>query len=233
MLRARPRWPASTTRRGVGHAHYAVRVAVTAGVFIAFEGGDGAGKSTQARRLADRLRADGRDVVLTYEPGDTPIGAGIRRLVLDVASDGLDDRAEALLYAADRAEHVTAVIRPALERGAVVVTDRYVDSSVAYQGAGRRLGAEEVAALSAFATRGLVPDLTIVLDLPPAVGRGRIDGAGDRLEQESDGFHARVRQAFLDRAAQAPQRYVVIDATRPPDEVAALVAESVGKLVAQ
>jgi dTMP kinase len=137
-----------------------VLVADYSGVFIAIEGGDGAGKSTQARLLARRLRAAGHVVVLTYEPGDTRIGPDVRRLVLDVASEGLDARAEALLYAADRAEHVAATVRPALQRGAVVITDRYVDSSIAYQGVARGLGADEVAALSRFATGGLVPDLT-------------------------------------------------------------------------
>ncbi|HEX6336280.1 MAG TPA: dTMP kinase [Jiangellaceae bacterium] len=201
------------------------------GAFIAIEGGDGAGKSTQARLLAGRLRDAGREVVLTYEPGDTRIGPDVRRLVLDVASEGLDARAEALLYAADRAEHVAATIRPALERGAVVITDRYIDSSIAYQGVGRGLGVDEIAAISGFATDGLLPDLTVVLDVPEAVRRPRIAGLGDRLEREAAEFHETVRQAYLDRAAADPDRYLVVDASRPPDELADLIAEQVVKVV--
>lgn len=197
------------------------------GLFIAFEGGDGVGKSTQARLLADRLRAAGREVVLTFEPGDSRIGKDVRRIVLDVASDGLDARAEALLYAADRAEHVHSVIRPALARGAVVITDRYVDSSIAYQGAARGLGIEQVAALSEFATGRLVPHLTIVLDLPEHVRRSRVEGAGDRLEREAEEFHDVVRQSFLDRAAAEPDRYLVLDGSRPPAELAAAIASRV------
>lgn len=202
-----------------------------AGVFVAFEGGDGAGKSTQARRLAEYVRATGREVVLTFEPGDSRIGPDVRRLVLDVASEGLDARAEALLYAADRAEHVANLIRPALVRGAVVITDRYIDSSVAYQGAGRGLGTDQIAELSRFATDGLLPDLTVVLDVPEHIRRGRIDGLGDRLEREVDEFHVIVRQAFLDRAASDPARYLVLDGTLPPDEVAALIVERIEKVI--
>ncbi|HEU4542073.1 MAG TPA: dTMP kinase [Jiangellaceae bacterium] len=201
------------------------------GVFIAIEGGDGAGKSTQARLLAGRLREAGHEVVLTYEPGDTRIGPDVRRLVLDVASEGLDPRAEALLYAADRAEHVAALIRPALERGAVVITDRYIDSSIAYQGVGRDLGVDEIAALSAFATGGLLPDLTVVLDVPEDVRRPRIAGLGDRLEREESEFHEIVRQAYLDRAAADPGRYLVLDASLPPAQVAELIAEHVEKVM--
>jgi dTMP kinase len=201
------------------------------GLFIAFEGGDGVGKSTQARLLADRLRATGHEVVLTFEPGDSRIGKDVRRIVLDVASDGLDARAEALLYAADRAEHVHNVIRPALDRGATVITDRYIDSSIAYQGAGRGLGTERVAALSEFATGGLVPDLTVVIDLPESVRRDRVEGAGDRLEREAREFHDVVRQAFLDRAAAEPDRYLVLDGTRPPAELAAAVARRMAEVM--
>lgn len=201
------------------------------GVFIAIEGGDGAGKSTQARLLAGRLREAGHEVVLTYEPGDTRIGPDVRRLVLDVASEGLDPRAEALLYTADRAEHVAALIRPALERGAVVITDRYIDSSIAYQGVGRDLGVDEIAALSAFATGGLLPDLTVVLDVPEDVRRPRIAGLGDRLEREESEFHEIVRQAYLDRAAADPGRYLVLDASLPPAQVAELIAEHVEKVM--
>jgi len=195
-------------------------------VFIAFEGGEGAGKSTQVRRLADALAARGLDVRTTREPGGTPAGRRIRELLLDRASDGLSPRAEALLYAADRAEHVAAVIRPALAGGAVVITDRYVDSSLAYQGAGRTLAIADVARLSEWATEGLVPDLTVVLDLDPEVGLARA-GDPDRLEAEPLDFHRRVRQGFLDLAAAAPARYAVIDASRDPDEVFADVAAAV------
>jgi dTMP kinase len=202
-----------------------------AGTFIAFEGPDAAGKSTQVRLLAQRLRASGVDVVATFEPGDTRIGPDVRRLVLDIASDGLDARAEALLYAADRAEHVAAVIRPALARGAVVLTDRYVDSSIAYQGEGRKLGRAEVAALSTFATQGLVPDLTVVLDVPADVRRARKGDDVDRLEREAEHFHQRVRDTYLELAAAEPDRYLVVDGTREPDELAKVVAEAVEKVM--
>lgn len=201
------------------------------GTFIAFEGPDAAGKSTQVRLLAEWLRDAGAEVVATFEPGATRIGPEVRRLVLDVASDGLDARAEALLYAADRAEHVASVIRPALSRGAVVITDRYVDSSIAYQGAGRDLGRDEVAALSAFATGGLVPDLTVVLDVPPDVRRARIGRELDRLEGEAEQFHERVRRTYLELAAAEPDRYLVVDGSRPEDEQAEVIAEAVEKVM--
>ena len=193
--------------------------------FVVFEGGEGAGKSTQCRRLADALRALGHEVVLTREPGGTRLGTEIRRLLLDVDSTGLDPRAEALLYAADRAQHVAEIVRPALDRGAVVISDRYIDSSLAYQGAGRDLDAEQVAALSRWATGGLVPELTVVLDIDPAVGllrAGEVDDP-DRLESEPLRFHRSVRQSFLDLAAADPARYLVIDAAQPAGDIAALV----------
>ena len=196
------------------------------GVFVAFEGGEGAGKTTQIARLAARLRAAGRAVVTTREPGGTAAGVAIRALLLDPASDGLSARAEALLYAADRAEHVQAVVRPALERGEVVVSDRFVDSSLAYQGAGRTLDLDDVALLSRWATGDLVPDLTVVLDVDPAVGLARLDGA-DRLEAESLDFHRRVRAGFLSLAAREPSRYLVIDATAPADEIEREVVDRV------
>jgi dTMP kinase len=200
------------------------------GLFVAFEGGDGVGKTTQLALLADRLRAQGRDVVVTREPGDSRIGAQVRAIVLDGGE--IDARAEALLFAADRADHVASVVEPALRRGAVVLTDRYVDSSVAYQGAGRGLGVEQVAALSEFATGGLRPDLTVVLDLDEPARRARVEqqGHADRIERESADLHERVRQAFLALAAAAPERYVVLDASRSPAEVAADVAVAVDKV---
>jgi dTMP kinase len=195
------------------------------GIFVVFEGGEGAGKSTQVNRLADALKAEGRDVVVTREPGATDIGARIRQLVLD-KSEAPSARAEALLYAADRAHHVATVVRPALSRGAVVISDRYVDSSLAYQGAGRTLPVQEISWLSAWATGGLKPDLVVLLDVDPGVGLTRVDARGeaaDRLESESRAFHERVRYAFLDLAASDPKRYLVLDAARPVDEIAEAV----------
>jgi dTMP kinase len=189
------------------------------GVLLALEGGEGAGKSTQARLLAIWLRDQGYDVVTTHEPGATKIGMRLRALLLDTAHTGLAPRAEALMYAADRAEHVQSVIVPALERGAIVVTDRYVDSSLAYQGAGRELPLADIAALNKWATGGLIPDLTIVLDLSPTTGLGRRLSSADRLESEPVEFHQRVRDAFLRIAAAEPSRYLVVDAARPEIEV--------------
>ena len=189
------------------------------GVLLALEGGEGAGKSTQARLLAIWLRDQGFDVVTTHEPGATKIGLRLRALLLDTAHAGLSPRAEALMYAADRAEHVQSVIIPALERGAIVVTDRYVDSSLAYQGGGRQLPVDEIAELNAWATNGLVPDLTILLDLSPATGLGRRVSSADRLESEPVEFHQRVRSAFRSRAEADPARYLVLDAARPEAEV--------------
>ena len=189
------------------------------GVLIALEGGEGAGKSTQARMLAIWLRDQGFDVVTTHEPGATKIGMRLRALLLDNAHSGLSPRAETLMYAADRAEHVQSVIIPALQRGAIVVTDRYVDSSLAYQGAGRQLAVEEIAELNRWATGGLTPDLTIVLDLPPVTGLGRRRSSADRLEAEPVDFHQRVRNGFLGLAAAEPSRYLVLDAARPEAEI--------------
>jgi dTMP kinase len=185
------------------------------GLFLALEGGEGAGKSTQSRLLVDWLQATGREVVLTREPGATAVGQQIRSVLLDPMTGGISPRAEAMLYAADRAQHVAQVILPALERGAVVVTDRYVDSSLAYQGAGRELDLPEVARLSRWATGGLRPDLTLLLDVDPIVGLARIAGAPDRIESESLSFHQRVRQGFLDLAAADPDRYLVLTASDP------------------
>jgi dTMP kinase len=189
------------------------------GLLIAFEGGEGAGKTTQARLLAIWLREQGYDVVATHEPGATKMGMRLRALLLDTAHTGLSPRAETLMYAADRAEHVDTVIAPALERGAVVVTDRFTDSSLAYQGRGRNQPVGEVAELNRWATGGLQPDLTVLLDLPPAAGLVRRAPSADRLEAEPAEFHQRVREGFLAQARQDPGRYLVLDATRPPDQL--------------
>ncbi|WP_205325806.1 dTMP kinase [Glycomyces sp. YM15] len=207
------------------------------GFFVVFEGGEGAGKSTQAVKLAAWLKLRGYEAVLTREPGATDIGARIRSLVLDAPSQdrGGDSapapRAEALLFAADRAQHVDKVIRPALERGAVVVSDRYIDSSIAYQGSGRALGKDEIAWVSAWATGGLKPDLTVLLDVDPVNGlhRAKAGGAGDRLEQEQLDYHERVRETFLQLAAAEPRRYLVIEAGGTPDEIAATVRDTVAE----
>ena len=188
------------------------------GVFITFEGGDGSGKSTQIHSVRDWFESRGREVIVTREPGGTELGTEIRRLVQNGPED-VDARTEALLYAADRAYHVATVIRPALERGAVVLGDRYIDSSLAYQGAARSLGVDEIASLSAWATRGLYPSLTFLLDLPPEVGARRRTDAPDRMERESMDFHERVRHEYLRLADAEPDRFVVIDAVGTVDEV--------------
>jgi dTMP kinase len=201
------------------------------GLFVSFEGGDGAGKSTQVSRLGEWVRSLGREVVLTREPGGTELGLALRDALLH--GDHVDPRAEALLYAADRAHHVASVVRPALERGAVVITDRYLDSSVAYQGGGRDLGADEVEKLSLWATHGLLPRLTVLLDLDPASGRARLTGDPDRLERAGNAFHRRTREAFLARAAADPVRWLVLDASRGVEQIAAAVRERVAPLLAQ
>ncbi len=201
------------------------------GFFIALEGGDGAGKSTQADALAEWIRAKGHEVVLTREPGATPVGKRLRSILLDVSSAGLSHRAEALLYAADRAEHVDTVVRPALERGAVVITDRYIDSSVAYQGAGRDLSPTEIARISRWATDGLVPHLTVLLDVSPETARERFTEAPDRLESEPAEFHARVRAGFLTLASADPSRYLVVDAGQDPEAVTTVVRHRLDQLL--
>ena len=203
---------------------------MTAARFIVFEGGEGAGKSTQSAALADYLQARGHEVLCTREPGGTPAAEAIRAVLLDPANAGLDDRAEALLFAAARGDQAARVIRPALERGEIVISDRYLDSSVAYQGVARGLGAERVAELSLWATGGLVPDLTIVLDVDPALGLARVVGP-DRLESEPLEWHARVRQGFLDIAEAAPDRYLVLDGSRPAEDLAVEIAVAVSSLV--
>jgi dTMP kinase len=203
------------------------------GLFITLEGGDGSGKSTQARLLTDWLLGLGRTVLRTREPGGTDVGVEIREIVLHHRGD-IAPRAEALLYAADRAHHIATKVRPALGRGEVVIQDRYLDSSVAYQGAGRVLGGDEVRQLSLWAAEGLLPDLTILLDLDETVARGRLDAAQkrfDRLEAEAGEFHARVRAAFLDLAAAEPERFLVVDAAAGVEEIAAAIRARVALLL--
>lgn len=192
--------------------------------FVVFEGGEACGKSTQARLLAARL-----DATLTFEPGATPVGARLREILLDPATGDLDPRAEALLMAADRAHHVATVIRPALDAGRNVVSDRFVGSSLAYQGYGRDLGVDAVAALSTFATGGVAPDLVVLLEVPEAVAAGRLAALGrpDRLEAAGDAFHARVAAGYRALAAADPAGWVVVDGAGSIDEVAARVVVAV------
>ncbi|HET8981208.1 MAG TPA: dTMP kinase [Pedococcus sp.] len=198
---------------------------MTHGLFIVFEGGDGAGKSTQVALLRDALCREGRQVTVTRQPGGTPLGQQIRDLVLH--GEHVSPRAEALLFAADKAHHVETLIRPALQRGDVVISDRYTDSSVAYQGAGRALGAQEVHDLNMWAVEDLVPDLTVVVDISAAEGRRRRGDVHDRLESEEDTFHEAIRQHFLAMARGNPQRYLVVDGTQPPEQIH---AEVMGRL---
>ncbi|WP_460796601.1 dTMP kinase [Nocardioides pacificus] len=200
------------------------------GVFVCFEGGDGAGKSTQSRALREWLEAEGYDVVSTFEPGDTEVGRRLRQIVLDPATGDLSDRTETLLYAADKAEHVDTVVQPALDAGRVVVTDRYVDSTLAYQGAGRTLDVAEVERVARWATHDLRPHLTVVLDLMPEQGLGRFEER-DRIEGQSLEFHRRVREAFLTMAAADPEHYLVVDARLEREEIAAAVRELVRPLL--
>ncbi|HET7902388.1 MAG TPA: dTMP kinase [Candidatus Nanopelagicales bacterium] len=202
------------------------------GLFVAFEGGDGAGKSTQARALAASLEARGLEVVLTREPGGTPAAEAIREVVLTPAYSGLDPRAEALLYAASRAEHVASLVLPALQRGAVVITDRYIDSSIAYQGVGRGLGPDVVGEINLWATRSLLPDLTVLLDVDAGAGLARISSEPDRLESEPEEFHATVVTAFRALAAGDPERYLVLPAHDDVGTIAASVLARVDELVA-
>lgn len=206
---------------------------VARGVWITFEGGDGVGKTTQARLLEGWLAAEGRTVVRTREPGGSDVGQLIRDIVLHHRGD-IAPRAEALLYAADRAHHVRAVVRPALDRGEVVIQDRYLDSSVAYQGAGRVLDADEVRGLSLWAAEGALPDVTVLLDLDPAAARARLDADDkpfDRLEAEKEDFHRRVREAFLALAAAEPERFLVVDAALSPETLAEVIRARVAPLL--
>jgi dTMP kinase len=207
-------------------------VYVERGVFVCLEGGEGSGKSTQSRLLREALEAEGFGVVLTFEPGDTGVGKQLRRIVLDPATGTLSDRCEALLYAADKAEHVDTVVRPALERGQVVITDRYVDSTLAYQGAGRSLDVAEVEEVARWATGDLRPHLTVVLDLEPSAGLGRFEGR-DRIEGESLEFHRRVREAFVAMAAASPEHYLVLDARSPIAEIHAAIMTRLRPLLTQ
>ena len=202
----------------------------TTGVFVCFEGGEGTGKSTQARALAAHLEQHGYHPLLTFEPGDTAVGKELRRIVLDPATGELSHRTEVLLYAADKAEHVDTVVLPALERGQVVITDRYVDSLLAYQGGGRALDLGDVERVARWATRDLRPHLTVVLDLEPEHGLSRFDER-DRIEGESPDFFARAREAFLALAAADPDHYLVVDAGRPADDIAEIVLTRVQPLL--
>ena len=203
------------------------------GLFITLEGGDGVGKSTQARLLSDWFEQQGRTVVRTREPGGSELGVEIREIVLHHRGD-ISPRAEALLYAADRAHHIATVVRPALARGEVVLQDRYLDSSVAYQGSGRVLDAEQIRSISLWAAEDLLPDVTVLLDLDVAVARGRLDNANkrfDRLEAEAQDFHIRVRESFLALAAAEPERFLVVDAALPPEQMAADIQARIAPLL--
>jgi dTMP kinase len=216
-----PEWP--------GRSGGSPRVAWVSGRLIVFEGGEASGKSTQAARLAERLGAR-----LTREPGDTALGTQLRKMLLDGESGSLDVRTEALLMAADRAQHVAEVVRPSLEAGEDVVCDRFVGSSLAYQGYGRGLDVDEVWRLSAFATGGLEPDLVILLDVEPEVAARRTDGSPDRIERAGADFHARVRAGYLTLAGADSKRWVVVDGSRSTDEVTdaitAVVDQRLGRM---
>ncbi len=200
----------------------------TPGLFIAFEGGDGAGKSTQVRMLAGVIEQTGRQVLVTRQPGGTDLGVTIRDVVLH--GDYVSPRAEALLFAADKAHHVEQLIRPALVRGEVVITDRYTDSSVAYQGAGRDLGAQEVHDLQMWAVGHLVPDLTVIVDISAHEGRLRRGDTHDRLESEADTYHESVRAHFLAMARAHPERYLVVDGMSAPDQIHAVILDRLDQM---
>ncbi len=203
------------------------------GRFITFEGGDGSGKSTQLTLLVEWLVQQGRTVMTTREPGGTELGDELREIVLHRRGH-VTPKAEALMYAADRAHHIATKVRPAMDRGEDVVQDRYLDSSVAYQGVGRSLGAKEVRDISLWAVDGLLPDLTILLDIDEHLGRGRLDVSRtryDRLEAEEQEFHARVRAAYLELARAEPERFLVVEASAAIDEIAAVIRERVSLLL--
>lgn len=202
------------------------------GVFIVFEGGDGAGKSTQSRLLADELASRKINYLLTREPGGTDVGNALRRILLDPETGAIDGRTEALVYAADKAEHVASVILPELAKGTVVISDRYVDSSLAYQGAGRDLDMEELEFVLRWATAGVHPNLTVLLDVYPESGLARFDER-DRMEAESLEFHLRVREHFLEIAQRDPEHYLIIDGKLQISEIAAQVWERVEPWLSQ
>jgi dTMP kinase len=199
---------------------------VTSGVFISFEGGEGSGKSTQTKLLKEWLEKNGETVLLTREPGGTPLGNQLRDILLDNKTGAISPRAEALMYAADRAHHVFSTIRPALQRGEVVISDRYVDSSIAYQGAGRVLLPVEVARISRWATESLTPTLTVIMDLSAEIGLGRLQST-DRLESEPLAFHERVRQEYLNLAYQDPERFLIVDASLSIEQIHQVITERV------
>ncbi|MCR1995333.1 dTMP kinase [Bifidobacterium animalis] len=202
------------------------------GLFISFEGVDGAGKTTQVNLLADYLRTLGREVVVTREPGGTALGTQIRAMLLTANPDEeISSRTEALLFAADRAQHVSEVIRPALERGAIVITDRYLDSSLAYQSGGRELTADDIRTLSMWATNNLLPARTYLLDIDPRASHTRLEHAEDRMESAGDDFQQRTRTAFLELAAAQPQRFRVIDAQQSVEKIAGLICDDVANLL--
>jgi dTMP kinase len=209
----------------------AITGAPTKGTFIAFEGGEGTGKSTQSKLLAKWLEQEGETVVLSREPGGTELGKDLRKILLGHETGAISPRAEALLYAADRAHHVFSVIRPGLDRGDVVITDRYFDSSAAYQGAGRVLNPSEVARISRWATESLYPTLTILIDVPAVIGLARLKSL-DRLEAEPREFHERVRQEFLQIALMDPERYLVVDGTQTVEEIHTEIIARVAELPA-
>jgi dTMP kinase len=200
------------------------------GFFIAMEGGEGAGKSTHSKRLAQWLEEAGYEVVLTREPGGTPTAEKIRNILLDPEITDMPDQTEALLFAAARSDHAHNKIRPALNRGAIVICDRYIDSSVAYQGVARGLGANQIRTLSEWATEELIPDFTIYLDVPAEAGEERMAGI-DRMEIQSRDFHHAVHQAFRDIAAASPKPNIVIDATKSKDEVARAIVEAISAVL--
>ena len=203
------------------------------GLFITFEGGDGSGKTTQIEKLSAWLKGRGHAVCVTREPGGTELGLQLRQIILH-STDFISPRAEALLYAADRAHHIRTLVRPALERGEIVVQDRYLDSSVAYQGAGRVLDPAEVENLSLWGVEGLLPDLTVLLDVPAQVAKDRqakTERSFDRLEAEDLDFHERVRGAYLERAKAYPKRFLVVDGTLPIDDIHGVITQKVSELV--
>ena len=202
------------------------------GMFLVFEGGEGSGKTTQMELLREHLVARGHKVVVTAEPGGTAIGQKLRELLLDPANAGLSDKAEALLYAADRAQHVDELIRPALDEGAIVICDRYIDSSIAYQGLVRGLGADQIRSISRWGTGALFPDMVFLLDYEASLGLERAGDAPDRIEQEGIEFHRRVREAYRLLAERHANRYLIIDGSKSQQEVAAVVRRKVEAMLA-